>query len=540
MTFSEYGINIPAGRISGEVQMTCPKCSHTRKKKQDKCLSVNLDKKTWYCHHCQWSGGLKLKMEVVKYEVPEWSNNTELPDSVLKWFESRRISAETLVKMKVTAGTEFKPQIGKEVNVIQFNYFVDGQLKNIKYRDGAKNFKLYKGAELVLYNLDAIEDEVWIVEGEMDCLSMIEAGITSCVSVPNGAGNNLQYLDGYIDRFDGKKIHICTDNDLKGRELREALANRFGKERCDYVVFDDCKDANEYLILNGKIKLAEAARNFTEFPMEGVFTVQDIKDSIFDLYFNGLPEGERTGMHHFDALLRFQKGYLTTITGIPGHGKSDFLDQILIKLHQRVGWRGAYYSPENRPTQLHFSKLARKLTLKGWYGHDKMTEQELVWAMSLLNENFYFIKPENGFTLETILQHVAMLKNRKGIDWFVIDAWNKLEHLNTESETKYIGQSLDKLVMFCEKYDVHCFLVAHPVKIRKDKETGLHEIPNLYDISGSANFFNKTDNGITIYRNMANNNTEVHVQKVKFSHWGEVGMCKFKYDKITGTYIETI
>lgn len=543
MNYTDYGIEIPNGRVSGEVQMLCPKCSHTRKKKHIKCLSVNLDKKVWHCNHCDWSGGIVEKFEQIKYEVPEWKNNTDLTDKVLKWFENRRISAETCLKLKITSETEFMPQVNDKVSVIAFNYFFEDSIINVKYRDSKKNFKLYKGAELIPYNINSVigANEVWIVEGEMDVCALVECGIDQVVSVPNGASNNLQYFDKFMPMFDSvDRIHLAVDNDPKGRELRNALADRFGRDKCDYVVFGEYKDANDYLRSEGKIALKEAAKNFTEFPLEGVFTISDIIDDIEDMYLNGLPNGEATGMPGFDSLLRFQKGYLTTITGIPGHGKSDFLDHVLLKLHKNAGWKGGFYSPENRPTQLHFSKLARKISQKAWFGHNRLSREELLEAMYVLDQKFWFIKPESEFTLDSILKHVAELKNRKDIDFFVIDAWNKLEHLYTESETKYIGQSLDKLVAFCERYNVHCFLVAHPTKIRKDKETELYDIPNLYDIAGSANFFNKTDNGITVYRNMKTDVVEVHIQKVKFSHWGQLGMQKFVYDKTTGLYLESL
>ena len=90
--------------------------------------------------------------------------------------------------------------------------------------------------------------------------------------------------------------------------------------------------------------------------------------------------------------------------------------------------------------------------------------------------------------------------------------------------------------MFCEKNKVHCFLVAHPTKITKDKNTGLFEIPNLYSISGSANFYNKTSNGITVYRNFETSQTEVYIQKVKFKHWGQTGCCIFSWDRVNGRY----
>jgi twinkle protein len=541
LNYGFYNIEIPAGKTSGEVQTLCPQCSHTRKKKTDKCLSVNLDKKAWYCQHCTWKGAIIDRPEVVKYELPEWKNNTTLSDKVLKWFEGRRITAATLNKMQITEQVEWMPQVSKEVNCICFNYFYEGQLINTKYRDGAKHFKMHKGAELIPYNIDclATAKEVWIVEGEMDALSLIEAGIENVISVPNGAQPNLTFFDRFMPSFDHiEKIHIAVDNDAPGIELRNAIAERFGKDKCDYIVFNDCKDANEFLLLNGAFALRDAANSFTEFPLVGVFSITDFLPDIENLYNYGLPAGADTGMWGFDQHLKFHKGYLTTITGVPGHGKSDFLDHIIVKLLQRHGWKGAFYSPENRPTELHISKLLKKISQRPFMGQDRMTQDEIYEALYLLENSIYFVKPEKDFTLESILSKVAELKNRRNIDWFVIDAWNKLEHQYSESETKYIGQSLDKLVNFCERYNVHCFLVAHPRKIAK-RDGKNYDIPTLYDIAGSANFFNKTDNGITVYRNFDNNTVEVHIQKVKFSHWGKVGQQNFTYDTATGLYVET-
>ena len=71
---------------------------------------------------------------------------------------------------------------------------------NVKYRDSEKNFKLIKGAELIFYGLNNIKpySTCHIVEGEMDHLSMYEAGFPSVVSVPNGANKGNQKLD-YLD-----------------------------------------------------------------------------------------------------------------------------------------------------------------------------------------------------------------------------------------------------------------------------------------------------------------------------------------------------
>ena len=56
--FAELGIDIK--NKTGEFTMLCPKCSHTRKKKNIKCLSINTDKGLYNCHHCGWSGNVNL------------------------------------------------------------------------------------------------------------------------------------------------------------------------------------------------------------------------------------------------------------------------------------------------------------------------------------------------------------------------------------------------------------------------------------------------------------------------------------------------
>lgn len=194
------------------------------------------------------------------------------------------------------------------------------------------------------------------------------------------------------------------------------------------------------------------------------------------------------------------------------------------------------YSPENYPLQLHFSKFAEKFIGKPFSGENKMNHAEVELAKKHFNDNFFFIKPEDGFTLDNILAMVKSLVRKHGIDAFVIDAWNKLDHLYEVNESQYISKQLDKLSTFCEINNVHLFLVAHPTKIAKDKSSGKFEIPNLYSISGSANFYNKTDNGICVYRNYDSGLTEVYIQKVKFKHWGIIGNCAFAWDSENGRY----
>ena len=539
----EYTIDV---HKNGENQMTCPECSPTRKKKTDKCFSFNLNKGAGRCNHCQIvlveNKPFEPKRTQIEFKRPKKVELSKYTEKYLNYFKTRLISEKTLLELKVGEAIEWMPKARAEIPIIQFNYFRNGELINIKSRGKDKDFKLFKDAELIFYNLDAsIDNEnIIIVEGEMDVLALYECGFKNVISVPNGAGLgniNLEYLDNCIDSFsDNTKFILALDNDKAGHNLQNELARRLGFENCSKVTFKDCKDANDCLIKYGIKITIDCINDAKEYPIVGVFNANDISDNIYDFYNNGLPKGVGIGMAEFDNYLRFQEGYLTTITGIPGHGKSEFLDFILCRLNISHDWKFALYSPENHPLELHFSKFAEKISGKPFEGNNRMSPLDLKQMIDYHSNNFFFINPENDFGLENILDSVRQLVRKKGIKGFVIDAWNKLDHKYTTNETKYISEQLDKIVRFCELNKVHCFLVAHPTKIRKDEKSGLYEIPNLYSISGSANFYNKTANGITVYRNYKEFTTEVYVQKVKFKHWGETGCVHLAWDKTNGRY----
>ena len=145
----------------------------------------------------------------------------------------RGIPMDVLTRMKIEERLEFLPQTGKEEACICFPYLEDGVMKNMKFRDAAKHFKMVKGAELIPWNIDAIKgkEKCYITEGEIDALSLIAAGLEEVVSVPNGAGGaNLQWLDRFVEsHFDDKtEIILAMDTDRRGVELRDELVRRLG------------------------------------------------------------------------------------------------------------------------------------------------------------------------------------------------------------------------------------------------------------------------------------------------------------------------
>ena len=563
--YRDFGIQIPYGRTGGKVKTYCPQCHNQRRDKRDKSLSVDLDKGLWHCHYCGWSGTLtestydpspegkrkwmeqqpwyrqtQIRQQKREYKKPQPRPAAPMSAKALAWFKGRGISEETLLAMKVTEGLEWMPQKNGQANTVQFNYYHNGELVNTKFRTGDKCFKLVSGAELLPYNIDAIkgQKECIITEGEMDALSFYECGRHDVISVPNGANANLDYLDNYIDEYfeDKETIYIASDTDTKGVLLRDELLRRFGVERCRVLEYGEgCKDANEHLMKFGRESLLQFIASAPEIKVEGVFTVSDFEQSLDALFENGWQKGVTIGHDNFDRLCSFETKRLCIVTGIPGSGKSEFIDEIAERLNMRYGWRFAYFSPENAPLAYHASKLIEKFTGKR-FNRQSLTFGEYKQVKEHIEQDFYFIAPTDNYRVDNILEKAKYLVRRRGIKALVIDPYNRLEsEQGTRNETQYISELLDKLTNFAQRNDILIILMAHPTKQPRNKD-GVIEAPTLYDISGSANFFNKADFGIVVHRNRTENTVEVHVQKVKFRHLGECGTALFKYNLNNGRY----
>ena len=226
------------------------------------------------------------------------------------------------------------------------------------------------------------------------------------------------------------------------------------------------------------------------------------------------------------------------VTGIPGDGKSEFLDEMAVRLSLFYDWRCAWFSPENFPVTLHHPKLMEKLIGKR-FKKGTMTPMEFEAAVGYLSRNFFDILPEEGYRVDTILEKAEALVRRKGIRVFILDPYNCLEHQipSGQSETQYISEFLEKLRSFAHRRQVLVVLAAHPTKMKKDPISGKYPVPTMYDVSGSAAFFNKADFGIAIERDRTQGVTRIHVQKVKFRHLGQPGVASFRYNLFNGRFV---
>lgn len=496
----------------------CPFCSADRKKKTDKCVSLFWDTGFFTCNHCGEKGQLhtfKKKDNIKHYAKPILSNiNNGFSDKFIKYIvDVRGLDLNALKSLKIRESKEWMPQTKKEENCICFDYYFKDELINVKYRDGNKNFKLYKDAEKIFYNLDNIasEDNCIIVEGEFDVLAFASAGIFNVISVPNGFNLkgelNLDYIDNYYNYFESKEnIFIAVDSDEAGLKGQKELIRRFGAEKCKIVDFDDCKDANEYLIKYGKEALSNRVKLAKDVKIEGIFTIQDVTASMLDGYRNGQNRGETTGVPEIDKAWTWRNGEVNLWTGYQNEGKSLFLNQLCLIKAIISGTKVAVFSPENFPLDDFYNDLIESYIGKScdpYYSNNYMSEQEYKQAMNFIKDYFFVIYPEKDFKIQTIFDKAKYLVKKHGIRTLIIDPYNTIEHLmnSGEREDLYISRFMTQLKRFSIENDISVNLVAHQLTARKnDKDNGRYFRPELNNIKGGGTFADKADNVMYIWR----------------------------------------
>jgi twinkle protein len=375
----------------------------------------------------------------------------------------------------------------------------------------------------------------------MDVLAMHEAGVTNVISVPNGAtlnSNNLDYLDNCIDYFEDKeKVILAVDADEPGQALKQEFIRRLGAEVCFLIDFEDCKDANDYLVKYGAERLRDAVATVKPVPLEGVSTLRDIEDELQDFVKNGFKPGFQIGIDNFDKIFSTYTSQFITVTGIPSSGKSDFVDQMCVGYNKNYAWKTAFASPENQPTFLHAHKLMRKVWMDlpspGDIGGAKWNQ-----VADHVNDNFYFIDMDK-YSLEAVLRKGAELVKRKGIKCLVIDPFNKVRDVNANSDdvNRYTLEYLQKIEVFAKKYDVLVIVVAHPTKMYKDKDGKIEE-PTMYNIKGGGEWYDASYHGLLVHRDYEAKTVKAKVLKVKFQNLGENGAeAHFKWEYRSGSFL---
>jgi twinkle protein len=289
-----------------------------------------------------------------------------------------------------------------------------------------------------------------------------------------------------------------------------------------------CKDLNDVLMRYGAERVAATLNEVRQYPVRGLYRLRDYPA------LQALPTFS-TGWETVDRHLLVFVGEFMVVTGIPGMGKSTWVLNLLINLFRRYQWRSAVFSPE-MPVVPHLRDKLRRI-VDDANADDANADQ-------LIDEAFVFIdadptgeSDDGDFDLAWLIDKATDAVLRDGIRVLVIDPWNEVEHARRREETttEYISRSIRQLKRFAREYGVAVIVVVHPTKDVNDK--GSVRVPTLYDVDGSAAWFNKPDHGVCIHRpDPYRDETSIFAQKVRFEKTGEKGEVRMAFNRRTSRY----
>jgi twinkle protein len=485
-----------------------------------------------------------------------------LTDAMLRTLESRGIDVELASRL----GLASTQREGGECLVLPFTR--EGRVVRRKYRrfevvEGRSKWSADKGGERIAFNEDCLRDEsllgqpLIVTEGELDAIAAVQAGFARAISVPDGAPQEpvkdaadsrayawLADIRALLSKDRVPEVILATDGDGPGAALMQDLSVLLGRYRCKFVTYpkapkgeqdrlgrERCKDLNEVLQFYGAKGLVETVNRAQWLRVDGVYRMGELPP---------LPPSVIFEPRH--ALLaenfKCRLGDFSVVTGTPGFGKSTFVNDLFCGIAQDNHLTVAWASFEQEPQRDH------RRSLRSWFTGRReidLLPEERGHADRWIDAQHVFLVPreDEDATLDWLLEKMEVAVSRYAARIIVIDPWNELEHdrRQSESETEYIGRAIRTLKRFAKAFHVHICVVAHPTKSAKDGD-GNYRMPTLYDINGSANWYNKADLGVIVHRE-----DELHtIIKVQKSRYHEVigrpGEVRCHYSKDERRFIE--
>lgn len=536
----------------GQARVACPLCEPTRKTKGERTLSIKQDEAgiVWQCWHCDEQGSMGRRTKVSAVVPIKTYTADEVDFAGLDYLTARGVSEETARSLGVLSGRKFFKKSGAELDAVGFPYRHQGRVTAIKWRSLSTKEFTQDGSAQTLFLADKIEagQDIVITEGEIDALSFWDAGIPA-LSIPSGAlsegaadeSARLKWLSHHDELIKAApNVFLAVDMDGPGETTAQELARRIGKLKCWRISFPHgCKDANDTLTQHGKEGLAKCKADSARWPVEGLAAPADYIDRVQKLYRDGLPRGASTGWPNVDDVFTLNPGSLVIVTGTPGSGKSQMIDNILVNAMAQHNWRVAYASFEN-PPELHLAKL---ISLKAGkpFGDGptpRISEEQMLEELGWVNERLTFLTNEGVMpTVESLIERFEAAVRRSGVKACVVDPFNFIKLSQKKDggvDTESINEMLAQFKTFAMRAEVTFFLIAHPAK---PMNAGQDWVPTGYSISGSAHFYNRADFGLTVQRKM--DQTILHVWKCRFPWQGQLGEATLFYDKATGLFTDT-
>lgn len=348
-----------------------------------------------------------------------------------------------------------------------------------------------------------------------------------------------------IDKTETEELihqeYLGSDPTFKVDEMKKSVASAYRTNHFSTAEFSK----NEFVdsTTHEVIKIDTT----TDIVSDVIYGDDCIEDAL-KIYYFGYESAETTGISQIDRLFKWKKGELTILTGIGNHGKSTFLNFLMLNKSAKDGTKWAIYGPENFPPHEFYHDLTE--TVFGCacnpYNPQRPDEATYRSIYEFVSEHFFYTYPkELSPTPQLITSRFLELIIKEKVGGVVIDPFNQMSNdygSKGGRDDKYLETFLADCSRFAMTNNILFVVVCHPHKLQK-KEGGGYGAPDVYDLAGGAMWNNKADNILVYHR--PNRHTdpqdpvcELHTKKIRRQKIvGEIGMEIFDYNKTMRRYI---
>jgi twinkle protein len=440
---------------------------------------------------------------------------------ILAVLETRGLDAEAFVSLDLGIG-ESKSSAG----ALAVPFYDGDEIESLQVLDPRSGVTLkHLSPSGLPYNINAARDPALadqpliVVDDVAGCWAALIAGFPRSIAIPTTPAASLLH---HLMKFglawqDEREIVVCTFADDAGNALREGLAAIFGRARCKWVRYPEgCRCLGDVLRQFKAKGIQETIQRASWLALPDIYSMSELPEP---------PENQAldTGIVGLKEHYRVRRGDPAVVSGVPGAGKTTFVNEVACRMAERHAWRTVFASFEQRPKPDHRRALrtfhAQKLEMH-------MSAEERAKADAWIEERFGFLmaNDDTETSLDWLLERMAAAVHRFDAGLCVIDPWNELEHVRPPdmTQTEYTGMAIRAIKRFAKKHRVHVIVVAHPAKLMRDRN-GKYPKPTLYDIADSAHWANKPDLGVLIWRDGPEPGLPTNIVVAKSRYYSEIG-----------------
>jgi len=529
-------------KISGkEAILVCPNCGKEK-------LYINIQTGAYHCFRCEvmepgnaFAKGhfskimeffgdilpIKSFAERLDIQKPEL-DFTALADNLHSTIFENKKALRYLTQRGFTEDTIRMFKLGYlyryNQDWVSIPAYENGVCKLLKYRQIPPEINMDKyirepGGKTILFNGDCLNDydEIYLCEGEFDCIALIQNGYDNAVTGTAGAGSLLpEYYDKLITK---SKITLILDSDPVGQNAaRDTWATRLGLNRCWNVLLPEGYDINQFLIDKSKDDFDKVIKNAKQFKIDGIYS---LNEALYELYRKSkgeIVEKYSLPWNNVNKLLGggLSRTHLTVLGGISGAGKTSMALQVAYHFAIVHNIPSLFYCMEMMPEM-----LAMKI-IQMHYNQpfDSVNLSECLTAAEELKDlQTYFgfsskVNPANFYNT------VRLARDRLGIGLVVFD---NIQRLCRTGEEHIMAQASGVFKDIAMDFNVMMLLISQPRK--RNSEAA----PTYDDLKGSSAIFQDSDETILIHRirefsdegnSSFQSKTQVIVDKSRFSAGG--------------------